>query len=469
MHILLTTHQFFPEFGSGTEVLTLGVARELLRRGHEVTVLTGFPQGDSPIADSARHDRYIHDGIHVHRFRHSFVPMGGQSVIAEIEHDNHLVNALFRELLGATKPDLVHFFHFSRLGVGIVDALRPFGIPGFYTPTDFWAVCPTSQLLLREGRVCAGPDKWSGNCVKHIATKTRHGKFNRLLEAIPVPAFGGIVRLAATGRLPHFPKSDEIRALSRRLDFNISRLNLLKGICAPTGFMAKTLIDYGVSPDIVHPVGYGIELPATVAPLRNPVAGNFRFGFIGTLGQHKGCHLLIDAFLRSGLDAARLYIYGNGGDFPGYYQSLQDAAGGDSRIEFRGTFPNGRIGEVLGNLDALVVPSIWYENAPLVVHSALAAKCPVLASNFPGMNEVVRHGRNGLLFTPGDVHELADQMRSLVRNPEMHAQLSAHCQAPKTVKEYVDEIYEIWVTAGALAAQRPPDRPRSENGMPAVM
>ncbi len=46
MKILLTAHQFLPEFSSGTEVLTYEVATELIRLGHEVRVLTGWPGSD---------------------------------------------------------------------------------------------------------------------------------------------------------------------------------------------------------------------------------------------------------------------------------------------------------------------------------------------------------------------------------------------------------------------------------------
>ena len=41
--ILLTVHQFFPQYAAGTEVLTYSVARELMKRGHIVHVLTGHP------------------------------------------------------------------------------------------------------------------------------------------------------------------------------------------------------------------------------------------------------------------------------------------------------------------------------------------------------------------------------------------------------------------------------------------
>src|SRR5206468_2602655 len=88
LKILLTVHQFVPDFAAGTEILTFHVARELQKRGHEVRVVTGF-QATRPLRDEERFDRYVHEGITVERFHHQYlVPMGQQKNIIEMEYDN---------------------------------------------------------------------------------------------------------------------------------------------------------------------------------------------------------------------------------------------------------------------------------------------------------------------------------------------------------------------------------------------
>ena len=67
LNVLLGVHQFLPEFVAGTEILTYETARELRRRGHDVTVLTGFPTKGEPLGDSLS-DSYVHEGIPVLRF-----------------------------------------------------------------------------------------------------------------------------------------------------------------------------------------------------------------------------------------------------------------------------------------------------------------------------------------------------------------------------------------------------------------
>ena len=174
MRILLTTHQFFPQFAAGTEVLTCSVACELIKRGHVVHVVTGHP-GSANLADEDRFDEYDFEGIHVYRFHHAYTPMGGQASLIEVGYDNHLGANYFERILQSFKPDLVHFFHLNRLGTGLIDRAALAGVRRFMTPTDFWALCPTGQLLLDDGNRCAGPSADAGNCLKHFAQSTQNG------------------------------------------------------------------------------------------------------------------------------------------------------------------------------------------------------------------------------------------------------------------------------------------------------
>ena len=135
---------------------------------------------------------------------------------------------------------------------------------------------------------------------------------------------------------------------------------------------------------------YGIDTSGTQdAPKNHNVPPPLRIGFIGTLGPHKGCDLLIKAFKKmSDLDAT-LTIYGNLERFKSFVSELRRLAGGDERITFAGTFSPEEIGRVISGMEVLVVPSRWYENTPLVVYSAFAAGTPVVATALGGLSEVV--------------------------------------------------------------------------------
>jgi glycosyltransferase involved in cell wall biosynthesis len=141
MKIIVTVHQFLPEYSAGTEVIALGIARELQERGHEVVVVTGYPDPRS-LRDNERFDRYTHDGLRVERFRHSPHPMGDQQVVTELAYDNRLFARAFDRLLAEVEPDVVHFVHLARLSAWLIEPCVERGIPTVFTVTDFWPVCP---------------------------------------------------------------------------------------------------------------------------------------------------------------------------------------------------------------------------------------------------------------------------------------------------------------------------------------
>lgn len=459
LKILLTVHQFFPEYFAGTEVLTLSVAKNLLRRGHEVCVYTGYPTKET-LPDWKRFDAYEIEGIPVRRFHHCFVPMGDQQVLSELEYDNHLSAGYFSALIDEIAPDVLHFFHFSRLSSSVVDVARQKQIPAYYTPTDFWAVCPTCQLLLGDGQICPGPSRHAGNCIKHVAALTRWKNRAGLVEHLPTLAADAIAWLAKSPVPGRLPFRDDIAVLSRRMPVNIMRLNALNGIISPTRLMTEVLTRNGVDARLIRQSAYGIDIAGFDGATPREYDGRrpLALAYIGTLAQHKGCHVLIEAFRQLSAERIKLRIYGNLNDFPDYASKLQRMSKDCANISFLGTFPNAEIAQVLSEIDALVVPSVWYENAPLVVYSALAAKCPVIVSDFPGMAEVVTHGVNGLTFAPRDAGALAQCLKRLCDEAGLLNRLSTNCAPPKSVDAYVDELLALYAQSPAPLHDLP-DRP----------
>lgn len=445
--ILLTTHQFLPTYGSGTEILTCAVALELIRRGHSVRVLTGHPCAIDR-CDEGQFDEYEFDGIHVYRFNHAYMPMAGQQSMIEVGYDNQLAASYFNRILERFRPDTVHFFHLNRLGTGLIETAVRAGTRCFMTPTDFWTICPTGQLVLANGHVCSGPSVFAGNCVKHFAQRSQKGVVGKVANWLPSSVVDFLVRLSKNGVLPVYPQRIEVIAVASRLGVNIARLNQLNGLVVPNEFMGKVLIQHGVLPRLVIQSAFGIDLVTSGATERRLAKRNpLRVGYIGTLAPHKGCHVLIDAFKGLPHDEALLRIYGDVEQFPSYFAELKRLADNRGAIEFCGTFHNSKIGEILANLDVLVVPSLWYENTPLVIYSAQAALCPVVASDFPGMSSVIGDGVNGLLFDPGNARELANALSRLVNEPDLAARLSNNSKVPKTTAAYVDELLSIWATS----------------------
>jgi glycosyltransferase involved in cell wall biosynthesis len=447
MKILFTVHQFFPHFAAGTEVLAYSVASELMKRGHVVHVLAGYPDS-AKLKDEDRFDEYDFEGIHVYRFHHAYTPMGGQVSKVEIGYDNRLAADYFDRILVSFRPNLVHFFHLNRLGTGLIERAVHAGIPRFMTPTDFWTICPTSQLLFGDGSLCSGPTAHSGNCVKHFVQSTQGRLVGKVAESLPDRGADVLVRLTSNGVLPAYPMQEEVLAIAKRLPVNVSRLNQLNGIIAPNEFMKKFLVRYGVKPDLIAESAFGVDVTsAEENDCRSRHVGPLRVGFIGTLSFHKGCHILIEAFKQLLVPGATLKLYGCPEESQEYASSLQLLAEANESIRFCGTFPNSEIAKVFEGIDVLVVPSLWYENTPLVVYSAQAARCPVVASDLPGLSAVIKNNENGLLFESGCSADLERQLMRLVTEEGLLHRLSANSSTPKSTELYVDELLAVWNSA----------------------
>ena len=96
------------------------------------------------------------------------------------------------------------------------------------------------------------------------------------------------------------------------------------------------------------------------------------------------------------------------------------------------------------DLDVLVVPSRWYENAPGVIFEAFAAGMPVIATDLGGMSEFVKPGKNGLLFALDDAEDLAGRLRALIEERGLLERLRAGIKPVKGVGEYAGELIELY-------------------------
>lgn len=443
MRLLLTTHVFLPDYSSGTEILTLNVAKELQHLGHQVEICTGF-LAQPGLPDLHRYDTYEYEGIQVHRFLHDAAPMGEQTNVAEAEYNNLFFARWFRNYLEQFRPEIAHFFHLGLLSASVIDVCYELGIPMVMTPTDFWLICPNNQLRLPDNSLCKGPDSDGVNCMKHAVANNQSTRvaavFNRLPRKVVSTMIWGINHGAFSGSW----FSPMVRALYQRAGFLRTRMNMLDRVIVPTRLMEEMLLLNGLQPDKVVFSRFGIRTVAHVTH-KPDKSGKLRIGFIGGLSEHKGVHLLISAIrLLPKSTFLELKIYGRTDLFPAYFEKLMCLADGDHRICFCGTFPNEQIGAVFSEIDVLVVPSIWYENTPLVIYSAQAAGCPVIASNLGGMAEVVEHEKNGLLFKAGDVVGLAASIERLTVEGELLNRLAANAVKPKSISDYVSELLNIY-------------------------
>jgi glycosyltransferase involved in cell wall biosynthesis len=213
---------------------------------------------------------------------------------------------------------------------------------------------------------------------------------------------------------------------------------------SPSRFLADEFTRYGLPADRIVVSENGIDTArfTDCRPKRpTPVV---RFGFLGSWMPSKGLHVLVDAFRRL-TENTRLTVFGGppSGD-PGIYARDIRAAASDQRIAFPGRVDPQQIGTAFQSIDVAVVPSLWFENAPLTIREAFASRTPVVASRSGGMAESVRDGVDGLLFTPGSAPDLAAALRRFVREPALLPTLSRQTPPVKTVANHASELEQIF-------------------------
>jgi glycosyltransferase involved in cell wall biosynthesis len=128
--------------------------------------------------------------------------------------------------------------------------------------------------------------------------------------------------------------------------------------------------------------------------------------YAGRLHWSKGVNILIEAFamLEKKLPQARLVICGQGEDRERL--GLLAAAMGARNIEFLGLVDQVRLGRLIAESKAFVLPTVTMEGHPKALIEAMACGTACVASDVPGNHHIIRHMINGVLFPPGDKETL---------------------------------------------------------------
>ena len=443
MDIVLALHQFPPLGGGGTEVLAGWIADALRAKGHVVRLVSSVPHGAStegvtlPPEDVVRVlPRHPSRGSGTDRIRG--------------EYDDAAAGDAFGAVLDERPPDIVHFLHLAGLTAGALRAAAARRIPAMFTATDFWFECPTVQLLLCDHSRCAGPDVGRLNCARHLM-EIRHPALHAL-SAFSVLDRPAALAVRVASRLPVLRRvTAPFEALAARSPVLRAALGSVGAVIAPTAHMRERLARFGVPEARLHLVRFGVPRPRGDYPA--PVQQSpsvLRIAFVGTLAPHKGPHLLVAALAHLRDVSLRLDLHGDVADTD-YCRRLQAVTVDDARIRLCGRFAATDIGQVLANADVLVVPSLWDENAPLVLLQALAHRCPVLVSGVPGLLEPMREGLDGWAFRRNDSRDLAAALRRLAADPASVARVRGTPAVIRSLDDHVADLLSLYETCVATA------------------
>ncbi len=310
-----------------------------------------------------------------------------------------VLERMIDDLLDRFRPDVVHVQHFVYWSLDMLTLIARRGIPIVMTLHEYLLICHNDgQMIKTTGALCHAESP--SECATCFPDRSA-GEF--------------FLRKAMI----------------------LDRLAMVAQFVAPSHFLRKRFIAWGLSPERIRIIDNPLA-PALVkaafalsddrmAHVGRPV----RVGFFGQLNRYKGVLTLLEALARLPKDLrSQLHVSIHGAHlasqpeaFRARFDLLLDAV--DDVVDVHAGYQNDDVVALMRDCDWIVVPSIWWENAPVVMEEAALAGRPVLCSAIGGMAEKIAAGMPGATFRAGDPTDLARALRMIVGGDLVVRQMDA--------------------------------------------
>lgn len=271
----------------------------------------------------------------------------------------------FGKLLDETQPDIVHCHNvYGRLSTAILPVARKRHIPVVLTTHDYKVVCP-SYLMLREGKPCTAC--LDGGYYRCAVSRCHKGQ----MAASIVYA---------------------IEAYKAKLSGNYGAIS---AFLTPSRFIADLLRRSGIERERVIYHANSVE-PNDYQP---SYQGEYVLS-VGRLSHEKGLPTLLQAMIGTKIP---MRVAGAGPMEP-ELRAIAEKEGGSIVLE--GHCGGAKLAELYRNAAFVVVPSEWYENAPMSILESFAYGKPVIGTRIGGIPELIAEGEHGYLVDPGSPVQL---------------------------------------------------------------
>lgn len=319
----------------------------------------------------------------------------------------------FRDLLIALKPDVVHVHHYVLMGVEIIEEIRR-TLPDcklVFTIHEFLALCHRNGLMLKtNGKLCY-----------KSTPRDCHGCF-------PEKQPGDF-----------FLREKYFKSIFSNIDHFVS----------PSQFLKDRYVEWGLAENDITVIENG-QPKAQDVIAKMSASETVKFAFFGQVSPFKGITVLLEA-LKYIDEEYRTYVVV---DIHGANLEHQSAAfkkkvekavkNSDVQLNFHGTYEPHEMPKLLAGADWAIVPSIWWENSPMVIQESFNYKVPLIVSDIGGMAEKVIHGVNGLHFRTGKPMSLAETMMEVVKDRSLHSQFVENISKPLSIEKCADLHLEIY-------------------------
>jgi glycosyltransferase involved in cell wall biosynthesis len=322
--------------------------------------------------------------------------------------------AALTALLQELRPDIVHLHHYTNFGVETLLHIRR-ALPNasiVLTLHEYLAICNHFGQMVKRPSLSLCERSGLRDCARCFPERSEQDFF---LRERFIKRFFGLI--------DHF--------------------------ISPSQFLAERYIAWGIERGMVSIVENGMPEHAVVDDLAPPIDDGLVFAFFGQISRLKGIDILFDAaalLAEEGITGLRIEVHG---DYSGQPPELRAAF--ERRLEnipanlrYCGPYENMRVHQLMRSAHAVLVPSVWWENSPLVIQEALLNRRPVITSDIGGMAEKVRDGLDGFHFRAGSAHALAALLKRLAADPGSLVNLQATMAQPLSLQETTQRTVQLY-------------------------
>ena len=325
------------------------------------------------------------------------------------------LSGAFASYLERIDPDVVHFHHVIGFGMEAVALVR--------------RILPRARLVITFH--------------EYLAICANHGQMVKTSRnALCTGASPALCNVCLPQHSPaeFFSREEHLRA----------HLLLADAYVSPSHFLVDRYVAWGLPRERFRVIENGVDGVPVPARILSKGTRRDRFGFFGQVTEFKGLSVLLDSISRVPDElwgGATLSVFGGNLEFqPEAFQrrfhKLVEAAG--RRIKFHGSYRQDELPGLMAEIDWVIVPSIWWENSPVVIQEAFLHRRPLIVSGIGGMAEKIRNGTDGLHFRTDSPESLADKLGRALREDGLWEQLSAAAPRPSDLAAFAAEHLALY-------------------------
>lgn len=312
----------------------------------------------------------------------------------------------FADLIHALKPTVIHTHHYAHLGLEYLRVIKQVdpSIRIVMTLHEYMAICSHNGQMIKTGRFRLCSRESFDDCRMCFPDKTAE----------------------------HF---------WLRKHYFMRYFELVDQFVSPSEFLRQRYVQWGLKPEqiVVIENGQADVLPLPPRPLSDGETRN-RLGYFGQINHFKGLNVVLQALRdlpKSERKKVVLEVHGANLEYqpPEFREEIENLRAPlikQGVVQWVGPYQPHELPSRMAGVDWVVVPSIWWENSPMVIQEAFVCGRPLLVSNIGGMAEKVRDGIDGLHVSAGNAFSWGQAFKRLTQDDALWDKLAAGVVKPLT-------------------------------------